>query len=208
MIAAAVVAILVVGLVVLWRRASRGRGHLLAAALIAVGLVAYVTIGQVDAIHVVNGASYMGPLGSVPPSSGADEAVVSVRPGEVFPVAMTVTNTGPVPIIVRGLNAGPRKGLLPGFVGLGLLRDPDVFTPERPESLTAFSATNLGPGDELTLVALINPGRCVAPNRDADSSISFSNMLIAYDVVGWERTTEVPLTLKVTIPTVPGCSNG
>jgi hypothetical protein len=73
-IAAAVVAILVLARVVVWRRPLRGRGQLLAAAPIAVALVVVATIGQVDAIDVVNGASYMGPLVTIPTVPGCSNS--------------------------------------------------------------------------------------------------------------------------------------
>lgn len=190
--------------VIVWQRPRSNSRSLVLGALTLTG-VAYVAIGQIDVLDGSGGSAYFGPPladASAPP--GVPEGtVVDVGPNQVFPVAITLLNTGYVPVTIQGLDVVRGTPTIePQYVGVRLLRDPNVVDPVN--GAVAFQPTGVARDEMLTVVALIDPGPC-ARSGGSGGWYSVSEMPIAYDVLGWPRTSHVQLPLSVVIPAADSC---
>jgi len=181
-----------------WRLRSR-IGRRAVVLLVPALMVGYGSLAFTDVLGFRGGASQVQPARTEDDGDGVPLLVMLVEPGDLFRIALTVTNVSAVPVTLRGLDPDA-TGM---FVGLGLLRDPQVFDPE---AAVAFQPVELPPGGQVDVVALLDAGPCATDPGPEVGGIILEQVPLVSSTFGWERTTWVELPFRVKVPRTMNCA--
>jgi hypothetical protein len=116
-----------------------------------------------------------------------------------------VANPGPVPITIRGLaNSGARPSILE-WVGLGVRQSSAGVAPVVDDGTRLFEPVRLAPRERLFLVVEGRIGRCGIASQDPQNVLTAPPVELAWDALGWSRTSEVWPSVALLVPTDPAC---
>jgi hypothetical protein len=137
---------------------------------------------------------------------GQDDMVFAPGPRGSFGFTVTVTNGGPVPMTILGVD---RASLYPGVVfsqvvGLGMT-DPHVANGD-PAAATPFGPVHLEPGEQANLVFLVDGGPC-ATTSATGSGVAYviSDVRLVTEAFGWPRVDTFSLPSRAIVRAIDNC---
>jgi hypothetical protein len=206
-----VAAIVVVALVAFaWRpgRAARVRRLVAIGGSVSVGLAVFA-LATSEPIDWRDGEFVGGTaVARTDPPTEHDQRptqVLGLAPGEAFAFSVTLTNTAPVPVTIRGLldtHAVGARLVAAGLPARGEDGAIDLARPGAPLPVT------VGAGDRVDVLVMGRADECVTTptTPGSETMVVFDGLYLVYDVLGWGRSSYVQLPVNVAVPLVEGCS--
>lgn len=185
----------------------RGR-LLLGAGFVAVAIVG-VRLATYDSVAWTDGSFAAGPARDVhvrePTPRGQTRVTFTVPPGGVLTFGFDVTNTGPLPITLRGLVPSDPAFAWGRIGAAGVPPSGDVTA--EVERLRPLEPTIVSPGEKLFIVIAGIASPCALGRDNTDDPRATGAYIlpvdVVYDIVGIRRVTAVQLPFEGYIPVRP-----
>ena len=194
-----------------WRvRGLVGRGErlYLGAGFVALA-IAGVRLATYDSVAWTDGSFAVGPASDArvgePTARGQTRVTFTVPPEGVLTFGFDVTNTGPLPITLRGLVSTDPEFAWGRIGAVGVPPSGEVTA--EVERLRPLEPTIVAPGGKLFIVIAGIASPCALGRDNTDDPNSTGAYIlpvdVVYDIVGIRRVTAVQLPFEGDIPTRP-----
>ncbi len=150
-----------------------------------------------------------GPVEHFGPGGFSDYQPFLVGPGEPFTLGVTITNPGPLPITILGLDGIQLHSPSLAIVGLARIPQPTAdgtvtVISARPADAVVSWPVTMAPGDDVALVFLGRGGACASPDG-IWNTLPTNWIDLTYRVAGWDRVETIGLPVTIAVPTDTAC---